>query len=235
MRISLRCAGRYSYYDVWNPCSKFTEKASNGNSCLNNGCQTEQLPLGSTSKIYSLSATKAVPSWVVVGDPSNGGAISMVWAAFEKGQDGKSRSMEVLLTCDPTQTDKTAVDFAYTGQVRGKNPNEPDYHYKFEAKGLCACPGKCNTGGRRPGSGGAGAFRGSTAALVILFAGIVLPYLVVGAVVQHRRGEVGRKLLIHREFWGSCTYLVKDGCIFSFRKVLGWRVAWSASSRYEEL
>jgi hypothetical protein len=65
-------------------------------------------------------------------------------------------------------------------------------------------------------------------------------YFVAGVIVNHRRGEVGRDLLPHREFWWSFYRLVREGCIFSALRCAGgskaaFKVGHSTFTRYEQL
>jgi hypothetical protein len=101
----------------------------------------------------------------------------------------------------------------------------PDTNGTFSLRG---CQSKCNLGGN-------GLEWGSDA-LLILFVGLVVPYCVVGMAWQkYRKGESGRHLVPHREFWVELPRLAWEGCGFSLKFMLGWKVQWNAASRYETL
>ena len=146
--------------------------------------------------------------------------------------------MQVQLVCDPTQTDKTAVETTFV-QEHGNNGNQSqaEYTYVVQAKGLCACPGKCGGTAPRPGGGGGSrkVLQGGTGALVIFFRAVAFPYLLIGGVLMKRRGESGTYLLVHRDFWAGIPSLAKDGCSFTLTKCLGWKVQWTTASKYEVL
>ena len=51
---------------------------------------------------------------------------------------------------------------------------------------------------------------------MVLFCGLLLPYVVLGALFQkYRRQSEGRDLMVHRAFWGEVPGLFKDGVQFT--------------------
>ena len=72
--------------------------------------------------------------------------------------------------------------------------------------------------------------------LLITFVGLLLPYLLIGAAFQkYWRHESGQDLMPNREFWRGLPGLCTDGCRFSITKLLGFKIKWSLTSKYEEL
>lgn len=65
--------------------------------------------------------------------------------------------------------------------------------------------------------------RTHTAGTIFLlsFSLVVVSYLVVGSVINHRRGEVGFDVIPQREFWGSMLRLIREGCLFSALTCVG--------------
>lgn len=54
--------------------------------------------------------------------------------------------------------------------------------------------------------------------LLVATCGVLVPYLAIGVAFQHRRGETGKNLLPHRDFWGLMAGLVAEGCRFTFTR-----------------
>ena len=74
----------------------------------------------------------------------------------------------------------------------------------------------------RCGGGGDGAGSVGPTVLLIFGAGLVLPYLLVGSLVQWRcRGKRGMGAMPNREFWLSVPSLAFEGCRFSLFKLKG--------------
>ena len=84
------------------------------------------------------------------------------------------------------------------------------------------------------GSVGRGMSTGSLA-LIVLFGGVVAPYLAIGAALQHRRGERGHNLLPHRAFWAEVPGLVALGCRTTFGCVAKRTGFLSANLDYDRL
>lgn len=80
----------------------------------------------------------------------------------------------------------------------------------------------------KPPSGGATIF-------LALTLGGLAAYFTVGAVVQHRKGETGKGLMIHSEWWATIPGLVKDGCRFTLKKVVGVVAGSAAAAKYESI
>jgi len=76
----------------------------------------------------------------------------------------------------------------------------------------------------------------STGSIILLVGafGVVLPYGVVGATLQRRRGETGLDMIPHRDFWGTVGGLIKDGCAFSYY-LTKEKIKGRISRRYESL
>lgn len=60
-------------------------------------------------------------------------------------------------------------------------------------------------------------------------------YLTVGVGMNHRQGAVGSDLVPQKEFWITVLGLAREGCSFSIKRMLGWRVKWGTMQRYESL
>lgn len=59
---------------------------------------------------------------------------------------------------------------------------------------------------------------GGDVILIIFFCGVLLPYLVFGALfMKYRRGASGLDLIPNREFWMEVPGLIKDGFMFTIR------------------
>ena len=67
----------------------------------------------------------------------------------------------------------------------------------------------------RPASGAKPMAIGTILILVVV-CGMVLPYFVVGVIVQRRRGAAGLDSIPNREFWASLPGLIGTGCAFTF-------------------
>lgn len=44
-------------------------------------------------------------------------------------------------------------------------------------------------------------------------------YFGIGIALQHRRGAQGKNLVPNYEFWSKIPGLIKDGCVFSAKKL----------------
>ena len=75
--------------------------------------------------------------------------------------------------------------------------------------GLCPMPSIS-----RPGGAPAPVGVALMVTSLVLFSG----YCVIGAVLQHKRGETGPNLIPHRDFWASLPGDIKEGCKFTFGK-----------------
>lgn len=47
---------------------------------------------------------------------------------------------------------------------------------------------------------------------LIVIAGLVLAYVVIGVLVNYRRGETGADLIPNKEFWSSLPSVCRDAC-----------------------
>ena len=71
--------------------------------------------------------------------------------------------------------------------------------------------------------------------LIAVGGGVVLPYVVIGAIVQRRRGETGRDLFPHRAWWAGLAGLIGAGCTFTFSRGVAKVRAASGFAAYEAL
>ena len=71
--------------------------------------------------------------------------------------------------------------------------------------------------------------------LIAVGGGVVLPYVAVGVIVQHRRGETGRDLFPHRTWWTGLFGLIGAGCTFTFSRGMAKVRGASGFAAYEAL
>ena len=71
--------------------------------------------------------------------------------------------------------------------------------------------------------------------LIAVGGGMVLPYVAIGVIVQHRRGETGRDLFPHRTWWAGLVGLIGAGCTFTFSRGMAKVRGASGFAAYEAL
>ena len=75
---------------------------------------------------------------------------------------------------------------------------------------------------------------GGTTFIAVTLGGLAI-YFVGGAVLMHTRGQTGRGLMVHPTFWTGLPSLVKEGCAFTLKKIVGLKVSLTTASKYDSL
>jgi len=159
-------------------------------------------------------------------------------ASFRQRSNGNPRSGFILAfpnggEPDPPPARTTDIEFicdsgAGTGSFQPNNPAEnPTHDYHLMWRSAYACPvgggdnGNNDNGDGGDGDGGSGGISGGWVFIIILV-GVIFLYLAIGcAVRKFVMGASGIDIIPNVVFWLALPGLVKDGNVYTFRKLLG--------------
>ncbi|KAL9966628.1 hypothetical protein ACROYT_G024732 [Oculina patagonica] len=187
-----------TYTFSWNPCTKFTDdKCENVLLCQQDGGGKLTYPVAKTASSFA---------------ENNDGSITLT---YEKVlYSGHTRIAKFNLVCDESQNPGKPATFK---EEKGTGTDISQYITTFRSK--CVCDGGCpdNPGGNAEQSKGLS----TGSILLIVFFLLILFYIVAGLLFnKYNRGvESFPEMMPNHSFWADFSFLVKDGCVFTFQGV----------------
>jgi hypothetical protein len=174
-----------------NWCS--TTQMNGGSSCTNPGYV--QLWTSSICQYYC-------DSWIQAPAVALNANMITFFYQCQSSSTGKILKIEVL--CDASATQLTAEPYTVQGNALAT---------RFRWARACGDVAPSATVTVSANFGGGAAF------VLIVFLGLFLYILSTVLLYYCKQGRRGKDLIPHREFWCDLPFLVKDGCVFFFRKV----------------
>ncbi|XP_065053220.1 uncharacterized protein LOC135682309 [Rhopilema esculentum] len=134
-------------------------------------------------------------------------------------QLSKNRQTTINLACDPN----------IKAPLLSVVLESPEGVYGLTVTTKCACPGACSHLSPQSASSSTGLSTGSVLCIVLLV--LVVVYLIGGVLInKFVRHEENSELFPNKTFWKGFPVLVKDGCIFTFRKIRAGKSDYEAIS-----
>lgn len=190
--------------------------------CMPTTCQTYQgvalcqRVSGSTSGGWPLG-DYATARWSASPRPGNEKGFRIVFTSSAGA--GAPATTTIDFICDP--------NFSSVGNmVPGPNGAEPSFNnFFFDWKSVYACPVKSSGGGGGDSGGGGsdddGGLAGGWIFIIVLFS-VTIVYFAAGFAFNkwYRKEEGIQNQIPQYDFWVSLPGLVKDGCVYSYRKTM---------------
>lgn len=171
--------------------------------CNGVGCQYNK-----GKHLSTLASTSNIPTYTLLNEGGAQSGLKYVARSGDTCRGGFApRVMTIEMPCDPS---------AGYGELRVKNDRgasctEPGYVFDFPT--ACSCPGGCG-----PMIGGGWKF------ILFLIVGFIV-YVSLGCIYNRKKNETsfGMESFPNKPFWRDFPNLVKDGCVFSHKKILEFK------------